>query len=322
MIKSKEFSNLKLDNVRASANYNLIAAFGFRTCVILDSELEIIQKYLDSNKMENFYCGEFYEDNKILFCMGGESGVIKILDIKEGLLFGHLKGHMGAILSIKIFHNYIISSGADSSTRYWDITTMSCIGVCGGLLGHKDHVLSVDVMHNSELMVTSGTDCIINQWEFKTHIDKYLENKTYIFNDKPFSSFSGVHRSAVSKTMYYGNMIVSLGNNIISVIYNNIDKKTIQRDFGMGKDDPIIVGNIELYENCKTFTIKNHVLIGMSTSGDIYIFDLRNIRDEKTPFILESNVGSVEDFVYLNEFLYITNGKSINKIKMDLSRFD
>lgn len=58
---SKKFPNLKLNKLKAHNSLNIIAAVGFRTCLILNTSLEVIQRHLDSNRNENFYACEFIE---------------------------------------------------------------------------------------------------------------------------------------------------------------------------------------------------------------------------------------------------------------------
>lgn len=317
----KEFQNLKLEHLETFKELNLIVAFGYRTCIILDDNLEMLCKFLDSNKNERYYCATIFENQMENFCsknsyfiaIAGESGVIKILDIQEGTFLTYLTGHTGAICNIKNFNNFLISCSEDSSIRIWDLNTLKCVGVCGGIFGHKDHILSIDILFNKSLIVSSGTDCAIKQW-------KIDEIKPYKFIYEPFTSFNNVHRCPINKVMYYGNMIVSLSNNNISIIYNNINKP--DDTFNLNRNDPILIGNIDLFNNCKSFEIIGHILIGMGTTGDIYIFDLRNLINENKPFIMSTNVESADDFTFNNGFIYISSGNKIYKIQLDLDHFN
>lgn len=320
----KKFDNVSLEHIKCSKDFDLIATFGLRTCLILNRDLETLQRYLDSNKNENFYCCDFYTDQiskKILLCIAGESGIIKILDIEEGCLHGFLKGHMGAIKYIKVFDKYLLSCGEDGCIRLWCLIQMECIGVFGGIFGHKDHICSLDITYNNEAMVTTGTDCTIKQWDLQSLIDRYLVDKKYIFNYSPFLTFSEIHKSPITMIKYYGNMIVSLSNNVISVIYNNIKKNEVQRNFNLRRNDPILIGNIELYDSCKTFIIVDHILLSLSNTGRIFVFDLRTVVNEKTPFIMDTNVKAIEDFSFADDFIYVSTSDSVHKIAFDISRF-
>lgn len=315
----KEFPNLKLLHMRCLKECRIIAAFGYRTCIILNEDMDVQCRFLDSNKTERFYCGEFFinnltdfcSSNKYFFILGGENGILKILDLTEGLLATYITGHTGAICDIKILDSYVVTSGEDSSIRVWDLRTLSCVGVLGGLFAHKDHVLSIDIMNRSHMLVSAGTDCAIKQWKIST--------KEY-FNYEPYTTFNNVHRSPINKVKYYGNMILSLSNGIISMVYSH--NEPLEENFGLCRNDPIFIGSIDLFNNCKTFEIFDHILIGIGNNGDVYIFDLRSIINEKAPFLVSTNIESTEDFIYMNDHLYISSGDKIHKFRIDLSNFN
>lgn len=316
----KEFHNLRLEHLRCQKEQGILAAFGYRTCIVMDNEMNPLCKFLDANKEERYHCGEFFESKMKEFCspnqhflaLGGKTGIIKILDIKEGSLVGFLSGHTGAICDIKIFENFILSAGEDSSIRLWDLKKFCCIGVCAGMFGHKDHVLSIDVLFDKSLIVSSGTDCVIKQWKLDGLGKEYL-------NYDPFTSFSNIHRCPINKVRYYGNMIVSLCNNAISMVYNSRERGLAY--FNLSRNDPIFIGSIELFNNCKTFEIETHTLIGMGTNGDVYVFDLRSIAEEKTPFLIPTNAGTADDFTFMDGYMFISSGNVIYKISLDLDRF-
>ncbi|ELA41994.1 uncharacterized protein VICG_01011 [Vittaforma corneae ATCC 50505] len=317
----KEFHSLKLEHLRCLKEVGIVAAFGYRTCIVMNDELETLCRFIDANKDEKYYCGEFFENKMSNFCspnkyflvLGGETGVIKILDIQEGVLATFLTGHTGAVCDIKILGNHIVSSGEDSSIRIWSLRSLKCIGVCGGIFGHKDHILSIDILFDRSMIVSSGTDCVIKQWKIDDFKKRYL-------NYEPFTSFNNIHCCPISKIKYYGNMIVSLCNNTISMVFNNREK--IDSSLNFNKNDPIFIGSIDLFNNCKTFDILGHILLGMGSNGDVYIFDLRSIAEESMPLLMSTNVNAAEDFIFMNDLLYISSGNAIHRIKLDLSYFN
>lgn len=325
MVLSRDFPNLKLDHLKYLEDYGVVAAFGSRTCVILNDELGIVQRYLDSNRAERFYCCELVEnvqESRALVCLAGETGVIKVVDPRKGLLFGFMRGHTGAIYCLRAFGSFLVSCSEDSTIRLWDVSSMACIGVCGGLFGHKDRVLSVDAMPDGSVIVSAGTDCAIKQWEAREFVHQYLSSGSYAFNHSPLLSFSGIHKCPITRVRYYGSMIVSLNNSVISVVSSNIQMHAIQTEHRLLKNDPVFVGNIDLCGDCKTFDIVGHILLGLSSKGDIYIFDLRNIAKERTPLIVELRLGPAEDFACSGGSLYIASSGSIHKVAIDLSRFE
>lgn len=403
MKKIIEFKNMKLEHLIAHPTLDIITAIGFRSCLILDSSLDVLQRHIDSNISEKFYCCAFVDirsslqiikNNKQtistidfdskgidcmenikkntettqncniqqlskhnvlnntshhhkshipldkkrnLLCLGGETGIIKILDLNNCKLDGFLKGHTGAIYDIISYNHVLISCGEDSSIRIWSLTTYECLGVIGGLFGHKDHILSIDIDYLKKVLITSGTDLIIRQWELD--ID-FVANQIcckYIFIQKPSNCFRNVHNSSIVKVKYYGDIILSLCNNMILAIYNNRDLeilKAVQKECGTkwpeessrfvhGSDDTIFVGSIKLYDNCKNFkVINNHTLVGISTTGDIYLYDLKKLGVETTPYIIESKLNRVEDFEVINDYIFISTGNAIHKLSPDFSRFE
>ncbi|KAI5171990.1 polycomb protein EED [Pancytospora epiphaga] len=399
VILKKEFPNARIDFLRKHPNLGIIAAFGSRTCVVLSHTLEIVQRYLDTNKEERFYCCEFADisqtrsftgfnmynspeslngelpcnsaqtqepmpsgsyldaisftdDNDIflgdspssieereqpgiqshgedetenLLLMAGESGIIKVIDLQKARLVGYLRGHTGAVRDLKVVEGILVSCSEDSTIRIWNLHTYVCIGVLGGLFGHKDHVLSIDVNYKLGYIVSVGTDTTVKQWMVNfTTLMKSPYNLIY----KPRQNFTNVHRSAITKVAYYGDLIVSLCNNILIAIYNNKDLEKLkelntEKTSAIFSDDkPIFIGSVDLCGDCKTFIIYRHLLIGLSSRGDVYLFDLRGLSKETSPYIIETKLCGAEDIVLLDEHAYITTGKAVYCLPLDLARFD
>lgn len=323
---SQEFPNLKLEHLKSNQKLGMIVAFGFRTVIILDKYLNIMCKFLDSNKSEKFLCADFFECNFENFCsansffliLGGESGIIKVLDLKECKLVTFVKGHTGAIHDIKVIKNYIVSCSEDGTIRVWNLKTLECIVVCGGLAGHKDHVLSIDVSSDLSYILSSGTDCIINQWKLPSN----LETEDIIFIHKPFTTFNNVHKCAITKVKYWGNLILSLSNNMITLIYNQTNFDEIKEKFNLNYNDPVYIGSIEFFGICKKFDIKGHTVLGVSTNADVYIFDLKNIINEKAPYIIGNNFNNAEDICILGNSYYISSGNRVHRFDLDPDHFN
>lgn len=344
---SVEFQNMRLDHIITHPNADIIVAFGSRSCVILNSALEVRQRYLDASKTECFQCAvlvdlprtknssvkhsDLVEASRkapsplILLVLGGDDGVIKAINIADGLLYGILKGHTGPICSLAYAKNLLVSGSADSSIRLWSLLSMECHGILGGMFGHRDYILSLDIHSESAMLVSAGADATIRQWDLSKILssDGLADGKSYIFPPRPFSIFKKIHNTAITSVMYYGDFIVSLSNNHISVLYNNCLLEDINREeMAIDNSTPIFIGAIDTYETCKYFRISKHILVSVGASGDIYLFDLRDIGVEKTPFIVKSKFDGVIDFAMLGDYIYVTTGRFIHKHRMNISQFD
>jgi len=283
-----------------------------------------------------------------LFCIGGESGIIKIININSGLVIGYMKGHTGAIMSMKAVKNILVTCSEDRTIRIWNVASYACIGVLGGIHGHKDSVLSIDVREKLDRIVSCGIDATIKQWEIqivdqneedanksatkaeasdkspasnRQSTGKNLLGSAFIYKSEPNYNFQNVHRGEISQVKYYGNFITSLSNNTITVIYDNAK---MEGELGaLDKSTPVFIGAIELYDSCKKFLIEKNILIAVGAAGDVYVYDLRGIRHTKTPFILEYKMAGIEDFTVAdNGTLFMTAGTRIARMQIDIDRFE
>lgn len=353
MKQARDFPNMKLDCLRAHPSLDILAAVGSRSCIVMSSSLDVVQRHLDANTSESLHCCAFADvvrgialagrgrgttggqgeqagpvgRKRNLLCVAGEAGIIKILDLNRGRISGFLRGHTGAVYDLLAFEHILVSCSGDGTARLWDLRCNECIGVLGGMHGHRDHILSLDLSHAADRLVSAGTDSTIKQWGLDLGALARDGAAGYTFLQAPLQSFANVHRSTITKVKYHGRMILSLCDHVISAIYDISALETLEGlaapglAFRLAKDTPIFAGSINLYDNCKTFTVVNHVLVGISTSGDIYLFDLHDLGVEKTPYIIRSNLGAAEDFVMLGEEIYITTGSAIHRLPIDMSRF-
>ncbi|KAI4292779.1 polycomb protein EED [Pancytospora philotis] len=387
MAITKTLQNMWLGSMKAHRELGIIAAVGSRSCVVLSLELEIVQRYLDANKNEKFYCCAFadvgtggpagksvesrpasvhtysaasgteciipenergsvqtaasspssasadsasahsYEDAAVknLLCVAGETGIIKILNLNSGLVEGYLKGHTGCVYDLKVVGSTVVSCSEDSTIRLWDIRTYSPIGVIGGLMSHRDHILSIDVHHSRALIASTGTDSTIKQWRVSLEPNSSGAESFY---HKPSQNFTGIHRSAITKVLYYGDIVLSLCNNTVLAIYNNMDLDKLaepllsQRGMQLAGDQPLYIGKISFPKSCKTIAIERHILAGISREGDIYLYDLRRLSRAETPLIVETRLARAEDFLLLSDRIYVTTGGELHSMALDVQRIE
>ena len=293
-----------------------------------EKQIETVEDYTSLNESS---CDE---NKKTYLVLGGESGLIKVIDVGNGKIVQILRGHTGTVTCLKTFDEYVISGSTDSSARLWDVRTGECISVMASILGHKDAILSVDLHYTKKKIITAGIDCTIKEWDIEKHLKANKMKKvetTDIIQSKPKYNYKEIHKSPITKIKYYGDLIVSLGNKSVGVIASgdlNISQlraaatekkvrnvKFLYEDI---KCTSILIGRIDLYKTCKFFDIQNHTLIAMSEVGEAYMFDLKQIWEETTPFIIETNVKKVENFLFSNGRIIITEGSFLEAFDFDM----
>lgn len=90
-----------------------------------------------------------------------------------------------------------------------------------------------------------------------------------------------------------------LYNNKVAAIYSNVDLKRLQQlvNEGLGTsflpDNPVFFGSVDFHGGCKTFTVADHVLLGLGSAGDIYMYGLRSLSEETTSYRIEARVAHV-----------------------------
>lgn len=177
--------------------------------------LKIIQKIVDPDPEEHFYSAAISRNYVIV---GGKAGIAKVLDINSARYY-YLKGHGGPINDIKTHENKIYTCSDDSSIREWCLDRKVCLRVFGGLSGHSDLVLSIDVSKCGNFLASAGTDCRIKIWDLIER-DKLLKedincNKSFSknYNYKviqfPIFSSDSIHRSYIKNVKFFGTLIVS-----------------------------------------------------------------------------------------------------------------
>ncbi|KAM0677593.1 hypothetical protein COBT_004231, partial [Conglomerata obtusa] len=131
--------------------YNIHAIISKRKAIIINeqpNEMNIATMILDEDKDETFMCSEFAETEQDFLVVGGKSGIIKIVDFINNSFWQYLKGHGNSVNSLKTHtteRNIIFSGSSDLSIRMWDLKTQQTICIFGGLAGHRDQILSLDV---------------------------------------------------------------------------------------------------------------------------------------------------------------------------------
>ena len=135
-----------------------------------DEGLELLRCYQDAARDELFYtvCWAYdpdYEEHSVV--VGGQRGIVRVLEATTGNVICSLSGHGGAVNDIKVCPNdstLIATAGEDFTARIWDTRNESCLAILGGVQGHLDQVLSVDFDSSCSYLATASMDHTIKMW--------------------------------------------------------------------------------------------------------------------------------------------------------------
>ncbi|KAH9255184.1 hypothetical protein BASA81_006624 [Batrachochytrium salamandrivorans] len=154
------------------AGPQIFAALGGRRITIyeISIKLQILRVFRDEDEKEDFYCSCFTQsllDNQPLICAGGESGIIKLVNLESASLYSILMGHGGPINDLKTFTgnlDLLFSCSKDESIRLWSISTRQCLAMFSGEDGHRNAVLNISLHQSMKWMATLGLDNSIKVW--------------------------------------------------------------------------------------------------------------------------------------------------------------
>jgi polycomb protein EED len=224
-----------------------------------DGTLKIHQSFSDPDKDESFYCCCWsYDDSvrsdqvtqnghpvplllalpgpsgrtpaapsekyNVLLIAAGSKGIIRIINpVTQQYKF--LKGHGLSINDLQIHpydHNILMSVSKDHSVRLWNIRTLVCVAIFGGVEGHRDEVLSCDFHRMGKKIITCGMDHSLKIWSLESPDVIAAVQESYKFDhvksEKPFStarvhfaSFTtrDIHRNYVDCVSWFGDFVLS-----------------------------------------------------------------------------------------------------------------
>ena len=215
------------------------------------SQLLLLQTYKDPNPEEILYtCCWTSLHQKSFLLISGKTGIIRMLNIG---LQGHAKqykGHGNAVNEIKIHPSkpeIMFSASKDFSVRLWNLETECCFAIFGGVHGHVDEILSMDIHESGDKFITASMDHQLAIWDIEsgstaeyitdneldkdfinsetteftvinTPIDEMIEksykhDKTKSFIPEqvtlPVFKTDEVHKNYVDSVAFYGDLIIS-----------------------------------------------------------------------------------------------------------------
>ena len=106
-------------------------------------------------------------DGANLLCVGGKTGVIKVLDLFQQKYIGFLFGHGDEVLDLKVCptdEHVLASASNDKSFRLWNLKTGTCVAIFSGPFAHADFVVSLDWHLTGTFIVSGSMDTTVKIW--------------------------------------------------------------------------------------------------------------------------------------------------------------
>lgn len=290
MLPTIRIPNTYLSSVSIGRGYGVAALAGRRTAVVVDHSegLRVVQRILDEHPDEGFRCSEFLaRKDCLLLVLGGELGVIKVLNLSKGVPAGHIKAHGGPIFSIRAYKDeYLLSCSSDTTIKMWSVSGLSCVCVFGGYMGHRDHVLSMDISSDLRYLVSGGSDCSIRVWAIPCSFGD-------VECTAPVYSSEGIHKFPVRCVRFHGDILVfSEGQDRIHIALPTYGDREAY-------SDTVLVQEVCLGGRgpVRKFDISGNTLVALMGKQDMAVLDMRTIRSAPHPTMLRiPNAGAVQDF--------------------------
>lgn len=315
--------NTNIRFIRSHKSLNLLGALGQKTVIFLTVEDESLIRrhhFVDENVHEMFTCLDFLDiNNRTYGIVGGQNGIIKIIEVNTGRFYGYISAHTGIITDIKVYKSFIISASDDCSVKVWDFTTFSCVKIFGGFKGHSEAALTLEIDFKRSLLLTTGLDLKILEWK--------IHDTDNILNYEPYSSTENIHKSRFIRCQYYDNLIITLSEDSrLSVIkpksIKNIEKNPeiskyikqglydeskdykinndIVKQFSswFNEDQKIVPDLILLKEIClgdhivKDIKVHGDSLICLTEKSGLFILKLKNLLEDNLPMRVVPKVES------------------------------
>lgn len=298
MSSAIEIPNACFESISICSKYRIVSLVGKRSSVVVSyrDDLRVVQRILDEHPDENFRCSEFFmAGDDISLALGGNLGIIKIMNLCKGTFIGHIKAHGGSISSIKRYKDkYLLSCSEDTTIKMWDISELACVCIFGGYKGHRDYVLSMDVSNDMKYLASCGTDCSIKIWRIPSYLNK-LECTTPIY-----SSTHGC-RLPIECIRFYGELLVFYSGE------KRIHAISLKYEESKSSAEAVFAGEIMLEKRLlRKFDISGSTLVALMESQDVIMFDLNDIGFRSHPKTLKPlKEKKVQDFCVIGDRMFI-----------------
>lgn len=285
-------------SISADRSSDILSLAGRRTAALLSCDLRVVQRILDESPDEDLRCSEFFTmHGETCLALGGEHGVVKLLNVSAGTCMQAIRAHGGPVTALRNCDNRrILSCSEDATIRMWSVEDARCICVFGGFLGHRDHVLSIDVSANRRYLASSGSDCSVKVWRIP-------DTNTQCVQIPLFSS-ARIHRSPVSCVRFYGQLLVSSSDCKISVVL-------ARHGAAEPADEMVFVGEVVLNAHVQRFLMHRDQLLALTNAGELAAFNMRDIAHSSQPAVLRSCRGARDLAVSRNTVFILLEDSSV-----------
>lgn len=177
-------------------------------------------------------CAWCYLEHEVpLLALGGESGLIQVIEALTGKAACTLVGHgIGTINELTTHPKYpwiLASCSMDSSIRIWDLRraqdplSSSCVIICGHGFGHSEGILSICWHDTGRYLISSGFDQKICVWTLPDlHPDAPFWQEILKENRKrssdevriiyyPHFITTALHLNHVDRVAWFGDLVLS-----------------------------------------------------------------------------------------------------------------
>lgn len=340
MSENESHCKLKLGNIKATKiithpTRDIHAIISKRKVTLITTipSLQVKINIFDLDNDEIYRCADFAGTDDILILLGGYCGILKIFDITKRKFVCFLKGHGNSINSLKTHskdRNIVFTGSSDNTIRMWDIKNKRTLQIFGGIAGHRDLILSIDISLCGSYLVSSSNDYTIKVWSVPDKCslcDQYMFkhhdcSKSSIFsNPFPIFTSSKIHQSFITCVRFLGTFIVAKGSgNNLMLFMPDFTKKVLE-SYTVSKSHFIENVDIKAEKLTTKFFVdqkRSLVIVGDCEKEGVFYVKKFNGENNIVNTCATNVKESIRFITYKNGYLYILyNDSMFHKIKFD-----
>lgn len=308
---------------------------GIRHIIIVKEILDtfnITGEIIDRDTEESYMCCTFAKANSELAVVAGQSRIVKVIDPIHAKLLFQLKGHGGSINTIQNGIDGVVFTGSeDTSIRMWCLYNKKVICIFGGIAGHRDQVLSLNLSLCKKYLVSSSHDCTIKVWKVP---DKCKDCQLYYFNVHscdsnvilkshfPIFSSSEIHRTFITCVRFFGEFIVARGTTEKFVIFKPDFETNILNSYDNSEcffiDEYVLESSKLNFKFFVDYTGNKILIASDNENATFHLCNLNFMEERGKVYKGSSNRKSIiRDITLYNNHIYILyNDNVLEKIKL------